>query len=198
MNANPLELFSDKGVVTFLSMGKSYLKSELYKRTLNARHNVSVHPSAEVDPETKFDTSGTITVGRDCRIRKYAVIAPSGGRISIGENSLVNAFGTLMGHGSVDIGTDVLIGPHTTIVAGNHTFDDPDTPIVHQEIVSEGIEIRDDVWIGANCTVLDGVTLGEGSVVAAGSVVTESVPAHTVVGGAPAEKIGERDGTQSP
>ncbi|GAA0553188.1 acyltransferase [Halorubrum ejinorense] len=197
MNANPLEVLTDKGVVTFLSMCRSYLESELYKRTLDARHNVSVHPSAEIDPETKFDTSGTITVGRDCRIRKYAVIAPSGGRISIGENSLVNVFGTLMGHGPVDIGTDVLIGPHTTVVAGNHTFDDPETPIVRQDVVGTGIEVRDDVWIGANCVVLDGVTLGEGSVVAAGSVVTESVPAHTVVGGAPAEKIGERDGSQS-
>jgi len=193
MNGNPLELVSDKGVVTFLSMCRSYLEGELHKRVLDARHNVSIHPSAEVDPETNFNTSGIITVGRDCRIRKYAVIAPSGGRIAVGENSLLNVFGTLLGPGSVDIGTDVLIGPHTTVVAGNHTFDDPDTPIVRQEVASEGIEIRDDVWIGANCTVLDGVTLGKGSVIAAGSVVTESVPAHTVVGGTPAEQIGTRD-----
>lgn len=192
MNANPLKILSEKGVVTFLLMCRSYLGGELYKMTLNARHNVSVHPSAEVDPETKFDTNGTITVGRGCRIRKYAVIAPSGGRISIGENSLVNAFGMLIGHGSIEIGTDVLIGPHTTIAAGNHTFDDPDTSIVRQDVVGRGIEIRDDVWIGANCVVLDGVTLGEGCVVAAGSVVTESVPARTIVAGAPAEQIGER------
>ena len=198
MNANPLELFSDKGVVTFLSMCKSYLEEGLYKRTLNARHNVSVHPSAEIDPETKFDTNGTITVGRDCRIRKYVVIAPSGGRIDIGENSLVNSFGMIMGRGPVEIGADVLIGPHTTVVAGNHTFDDPDTPIVQQDVVGTGITIRDDVWIGANCAVLDGVTIGEGSVVAAGSVVTESVPDHTVVGGAPAEEIGDRGASQSP
>lgn len=198
MNANPLKLVSDKGLVTFLFMCRSYLESELHKRILNARHNVSVHPSADVSPETKFDTSGTISIGRDCRIRRYAVIAPSGGRISIGENSLVNVFGTLMGHGSVDIGADVLIGPHTTIVAGNHTFDDPNTPIVQQDVVGKGIDIHDDVWIGANCTVLDGVTLEEGSVVAAGSVVTESVAARTVVGGAPAKKIGDRGESQSP
>lgn len=197
MNANPLKILSEKGIVTFLLMCRSYLEGELYKMILNARHNVSVHPSAEVDPETKFDTNGKITVGRDCRIRRYAVIAPSGGRISIGENSLVNASGMLIGHGSVDVGTDVLIGPHTTIVAGNHTFDDPDTPIVQQEVAGKGIEIRDDVWIGANCTVLDGVTLGEGSIVAAGSVVTESVPARAIVAGAPAEKIDDRGESRS-
>lgn len=192
MNSAPLEILSEKGVVTFLSMCRSYLESELYKKALNARRNVSVHPSAEIDPDATFETNGTIAVGPDCRIREHVVIAPSGGRITVGENSLVNVFGTLLGHGSVDIGADVLIGPHTTIVAGNHTFDDPDTPIVQQEVASVGIEIRDDVWIGANCAVLDGVTLGTGSVVAAGSVVTESVPAYTVVGGAPAEQISDR------
>ena len=189
---NALDILINKGVVTFVSMCRSFLTEELYKRTLNARRNVSVHSSAEIDPETKFDTNGRIIIGRDCRIRKYAVLSPSGGRIEIGENSLINVFGTLLGHGSIEVGADVLVGPHTTIVAANHTFDDPDTPIVQQKIASEGIEIYDDVWIGANCTVLDGVTLGEGCVVAAGSVVTESVPEYTIVAGTPAKKVGDR------
>lgn len=198
MNANPLAVLADKGFVSFVAICWSHLREALYKRTLNARHNVTVHPTAEVDPETKFDANGDIAIGRDCRIRKYAVLSPSGGRIDIGSNSLVNVSGVLLGHGSIDIGADVLIGPQTTIVAANHTFDDTDTPVVHQPIRGEGIEIRDDVWIGANCTILDGVTLGEGCVVAAGSVVTESVPEYTVVGGTPAERIRDRGKDSTP
>jgi acetyltransferase-like isoleucine patch superfamily enzyme len=99
----------------------------------------------------------------------------------------------LLGAGSIRIGTDVLIGPHTVITASNHTFSDPDTSIVRQEISKEGIDIHDDVWIGANCTILDGVTLGEGAVVAAGSVVTESVPEYAVVAGAPAKQVKTRE-----
>ncbi|WP_434531453.1 acyltransferase [Haloarcula sp. NS06] len=99
----------------------------------------------------------------------------------------------LLGHGSIRIGTDVLIGPHTVLAAANHTFSDPKAPIIQQEISKEGIKINDDVWVGANCTILDGVTLGEGSVVAAGSVVTEPVPENAVVAGVPAKQIGTRN-----
>jgi acetyltransferase-like isoleucine patch superfamily enzyme len=196
MNAKPLDVLLNKGVVTFLSMVRSYLRRESHRRILDARHNVSIHPSAEVDPETKFDTNGTITVGPDCRVRRYAVLSPSGGHIDVGENTLLNVFVTLLGHGSIETGTDVLVGPHTTVVAANHTFEDAGRPIVRQDISGQGITIEDDVWIGANCTVLDGTTIGEGSVVAAGSVVTESVPEYTVVGGAPAKKLGERGGPE--
>jgi len=189
---NVLELLREKGPVTTAEICKSFVVKEVYKLYLERRRNVSVHGSAEVDPNSKFGADGPIVIGAECRIRRRAVIAPSGGRIEIGENSLVNAFTMLIGHGSIRVGADVLIGPHTVIAAANHTFSDSDTPIVQQEISKEGIEIHDDVWIGANCTVLDGVTLGEGAVVAAGSVVTESVPEHAIVAGAPAEQVGVR------
>jgi len=193
MKIGPFSLLTDKGLVTFAALCKSYLASELYKRYLNRRCNVSIDNTAEIDRETDFGTSGEITIHQNCRIRKYTVIAPSGGVIEVGSNSLINVFGTLLGHGSIRIGQDVLIGPHTTIVAANHTFTDQTVPIVQQDITKEGIEIQDDVWIGANCTVLDGVTIGEGAVVAAGSVVTESVPESAVVAGTPAEQIDTRN-----
>ena len=193
MKERLISLLTGKGLLTSAAVCKSYLTSELYKRYLNSRRNVTINKSADIDRETDFGTSGEIIIHNDCRIRKYTVISPSGGVIEIGSNSLVNVFGTLLGHGSIRIGQDVLIGPHTTIVAANHTFSDQATPIVQQNLRKKGIEIRDDVWIGANCTVLDGVTIGEGAVVAAGSVVTESVPEFTIVAGAPAEQIGTRN-----
>jgi len=192
MHSNPLKLLAEKGPVTFLLMCRSFLAEEIHRALLDRRRNVTVHPSVEVDSDATFGTAGTVTVARDCRIRERVVVSPSGGHIEIGENSLLNISVTLLGHGSITLGSDVLVGPQTTIVAANHTYEDPDTRIVQQEITREGIEIRDDVWIGANCTVLDGVTIGEGAVVAAGSVVTDSVPPYTVVAGAPAEVVSER------
>lgn len=188
-----LDILKEKGPVTTAGICKSYIFGELYKYYLSRRKNITVHGSVEISPNSKFGADGTIVIGSDCRIRRRAVISPSGGQIEIGENSLINAFSMLLGHGSIQIGANVLIGPHTVIAAANHTFSDPDIPIVRQEISKEGIEIQDDVWIGSNCTILDGVTLGEGAVIAAGSVVTESVSEYAVVAGTPAKQIATRN-----
>lgn len=60
----------------------------------------------------------------------------------------------------------------------------------------EAIEAEDDVWIGTDATIVSGVTIGEGSIVAAGTVVTEDVPPYTIVGGVPAEEVGQIDKTR--
>jgi len=65
-------------------------------------------------------------------------------------------------------------------------------PIINQGIISKGIKIEDDVWIGSNSTVLDGVTIGRGSVIGAGSVVTQDIPPFSVALGVPAKLIKER------
>ncbi|MCX7670135.1 MAG: acyltransferase, partial [Anaerolineae bacterium] len=74
---------------------------------------------------------------------------------------------------------------------------DPTRPFVEQGITAEGITIEDDVWIGAGAIITDGVHIGRGAVVAAGAVVTQDVPAHTVVGGVPARVLREITGPAS-
>lgn len=71
-------------------------------------------------------------------------------------------------------------------------FSDPDIPIKDQGLTQIGIAIEEDVWIGAGVRVLDGLVLGRGCVVAAGAVVTKSVPPRIVVGGVPAKQISTR------
>ena len=192
MTPSLTDVIGDKDLVTFLSAAVSTYAGVLKRHALNARRNASIHPAVEVNADTRFGSDGEIIIEAGCRLRKYAVIAPSGGHIHVGQNSFLNVFATLIGHGGIDIGENVLIGPHSTVVAANHTYDDADVTIDAQEISKEGVEIHDDVWIGANCTILDGVTVGEGSVVAAGSVVTKSVPEYSVVAGVPAEQIETR------
>jgi len=115
--------------------------------------------------------------------------------IRIGRDSLVGEYSVIRGQGGVVIGDRVYTSPFTQIIAVNHVFSDPQRPFVEQGITAEGIVIEDDVWLGAGAIITDGVRVGKGAVVAAGAVVTQDVPAHTVVAGVPAKPIKTIDGT---
>jgi acetyltransferase-like isoleucine patch superfamily enzyme len=95
-------------------------------------------------------------------------------------------------YGNVEIGNNVLIAPNVVIAGGNHGYLRNGIPMCFQSDNSLGIRIGDDVWIGANSVILDGVELGEGAVIAAGSVVNNSVEPYSIVAGVPARKIKER------
>jgi len=109
--------------------------------------------------------------------------------IRIGRDSLIGEYNVIRGQGGVVIGDRVYTSPFSQIIAVNHVFADPARPFVEQGITAEGIVIEDDVWIGAGAIITDGVRVGRGAVVAAGAVVIDDVPAHTVVGGVPARVI---------
>ena len=117
-------------------------------------------------------------------------------RIIIGRDSLVGEYSVIRGQGGIEIGDRVYTSPFTQIIAVNHVYDDPELPFIDQGITAEGIVIEDDVWLGSGAIITDGVRIGKGAVVAAGAVVTEDVPAHTVVGGIPARPIREIDNQQ--
>lgn len=136
-----------------------------------------------------------IHIGENTIIMHHAVLhvynfrnLPHSG-ITIGRDSLVGEFSVIRGQGGVTIGDRVYTSPFTQIIAVNHVFDNPNVPFVHQGITAQGIVIEDDVWLGAGAIITDGVRVGKGSVVAAGAVVTQDVPPHTVVGGVPARAI---------
>jgi acetyltransferase-like isoleucine patch superfamily enzyme len=93
---------------------------------------------------------------------------------------------------SVIIGRDVLIAPYCFITDTEHEFDDKTKPIFAQGWKYKPVIIEDDVWIGAHCVILSGVTIGKGCVIAANSTVLRDIPQGMVVGGNPAEIIRER------
>jgi acetyltransferase-like isoleucine patch superfamily enzyme len=109
--------------------------------------------------------------------------------ISVGEDSLIGEYTVIRGQGGVTIGDRVYTSPFTQILAVNHVYSDSSRPIIDQGITAVGIIIEDDAWIGAGAILTDGIRVGRGSVVAAGAVVTDDVPAHTVVAGVPARVI---------
>ncbi len=111
--------------------------------------------------------------------------------ISIG-NSVLGEFVYLNGYGGIEIGDDVLIGTGTMIFSHDHDFSDTTKLIRKQGLIKKPICIKDDVYIGCGVTILGNVTIHKGSVIGAGSVVTEDVPENTIVAGVPAKIISKR------
>ena len=94
--------------------------------------------------------------------------------------------------GGVRIGDRTLVGYRTQILSANHVIPEGQARIFGAGHAGKPISIGNDVWIGANCLILPGVTIGEGAVVAAGSVVTKPVEPFTIVAGCPARPIRKR------
>lgn len=153
---------------------------------LGERPGYRIHPRAFVAPDAH------VTAER-CHVGAFTTIAAGcvvRGDVEIGEHCSLNAGVVTMGE--VRIGSFVRIASYAVLVGENHVFDDLDRPIAAQGLTTEGLVVEDDVWIGANVTVLDGVRVGTGSVIAAGAVVTRDVPPRSVVAGVPARVIAER------
>lgn len=114
---------------------------------------------------------------------------------AIGEHSYIGPNAVLGPSGGIEIGSHVLIGPGLTISSENHRFDDLDKSIYEQGVEPGAVHIADNCWIASNVTILAGVSLGEGCVVAAGAVVTRDVVPNSVVGGTPARLLRMRGQT---
>jgi acetyltransferase-like isoleucine patch superfamily enzyme len=135
----------------------------------------------DVFPWNHFD------IGNDTTIEDFAVINNGVGDVIIGNSVRVGIGTTLIG--PVNLGNKVMIAQNVAISGLNHTFTDVTVSIKEQPVSVKKITIADETWIGANATIVAGVTIGKHSVIAAGSVVTKSVPDYSVVAGNPARII---------
>lgn len=109
-----------------------------------------------------------------------------GTEISVGRNVFINQNCTFYDLGGLDIADDVMIGPSVSLITSGHPLEPSQRRAF---VIARPISIGRNVWIGAGATIIGGVTVGENSVVAAGSVVTKDVPPNTLVGGNPARVI---------
>lgn len=112
-----------------------------------------------------------------------------GDGISIGNNVGIGEFAYIGGAGGVSIGDDTIVGQYLSIHSEDHQFSDPSQLIRLQGVKRQGIEIGSNCWIGAKVTFCDGSAIGDGCVVAAGSVVTKKFDDHCLIGGVPAKVI---------
>lgn len=120
----------------------------------------------------RLNNPNMISVGDDCYLGSGVQLYPWNAPIAIGNHALIAA--------------------GVRMITRSHGFEDLDRPMADQGYVNAPITIEDDVWIGFRAIILAGVTIGKGSVVGAGAVVTGDVPPYTVVGGVPAQTIKKR------
>ncbi len=134
-------------------------------------------------------------IGR--RVVYYAgIFLFTGRKLVVGDDVDFAARVLVTTDGGLTIGDRVLIGYGTQILTRNHRIPPMPGRIFGAGHENGPVEIGDDVWIGANCVILPGVTIGDHAVIAAGSVVTKPVPSGAIVGGVPAKLIKNREASQ--
>jgi len=140
----------------------------------------------------KLSLGSKVSIGSFSRVIIAISLHQVGEHISIGNHVGIGEFAYLGGGGGLRIGHHCIVGQYFSCHPENHIHDDIETPIRLQGVTRKGIVIGPNCWIGSKVTILDGVTIGEGCVIAAGSVVTKSFPDHSVIGGVPAKVLRSR------
>jgi acetyltransferase-like isoleucine patch superfamily enzyme len=114
------------------------------------------------------------------------------GQIIIDEGTYIGPYTCISAYGQLKIGKNCLIASHSSIYAHNHNFTAHDKLIAEQGFNYKGITIEDNCWLGSGVRVLDGVTIGQGSVIGAGAVVTKNIPPYSIAMGVPAKVVSTR------
>jgi len=137
-----------------------------------------------------------------CSLDRGVVLLCSGERnnkakLSIGEGSYINRGTFLDAVESLTIGRHVAIGPGCYITDHDHGLD-PSRPPLAQQMIAAPTRIEDWVWIGANAVILKGVTIGQRTIIGAGSVVTRDLPPNVIAVGVPARVVRQREASDEP
>ena len=161
------------------------------------------NPAMQTDGMAFFGPRSIIQISRQARCqigrafttdRDIEIVVMPHASLVIGHDCYVGHGSTLAVSQAVTIGDDALVGDLVSIRDHDHCFDDIDTPVRMQGLVSSPIVIGRNVWIGAKATITRGVTIGNNVIVTANAVVTKDVPNNAVVGGVPARVIRYRAG----
>lgn len=136
-----------------------------------------------------LDIGNNVNIGAYSRIEISRTFHDVGAYIRIGNNVGLGEFAHLGGAGGLEIGDDCIIGAYLSCHPENHLFDNPTIPIRLQGVSRKGIKVGSNCWIGAKVTILDGVEIGDNCILAAGAVITKSMPANAIIGGVPAKVL---------
>jgi len=186
------------------------LKGMLINQLRLARDRIVLERIAARFEHCRIDPRAVIRIRKHCRVEfgkhvtigAYTVIsiepdnvtcAEDGAVLVVGDHTYFGELNNIRVAGITRIGAKCLISQGVSIIGSNHSFDSG-IPITEQPSRTDklGVVIEDDVWIGTNATILPGVTIGRGAVVAAGSVVTADVPPGAIVAGVPARVVRTR------
>lgn len=173
-------------------------------RSVTLRHPKKVHLGAGVaiDDYAVLDAKGEnnagIYLGDGVLVGRSTVLSCKNGNLYIGDHTNVAMSCFIQSARDVRIGAKVLFGAYCYVIGGgDHVATRTDLPVMDQGQTIKGITIEDNVWLGADVKVVDGVTIGRDAILGAGAVVIADVPAYGVVAGVPARFIRDRRGVET-
>ncbi len=157
---------------------------------------IKIDDSARVSALADIEDSvrgSLIEIGPETSIDSFVKIKPAGGTgdVRIGARVAINSCVVIYSGNGVAIGDNVAIAANTTIAPTNHEYRERDKPIAAQRFMASkgGVIIEEDVWIGANCVLLDGTILRKGAVLGAGSLANREYPPYSINIGSPAKTV---------
>lgn len=160
---------------------------------------IEIHSSAKISLLADIEDSirgSRIQIGENSVVDSFVKIKPAGGLgdLIIGDHVVINSGCVLYTGNGIRIGNNVAVAANCTFAPVNHSYGFRDKLICEQGFLPSkgGILIEDDVWIGANCVLLDGSILRRGCVVGAGSIVRGELEKYSIYVGQPLKKIGLR------
>ena len=165
-----------------------FLRRIIYRPLMAGGRLFDLLERVEISGLANLSLGDGVTIESGCAL--YCMNAP----LTLGKGCYLNRNVRLGSAGDVPLimGDNVMVGPNVVIDTSRHNHDRLDLPMKEQGLSYEPITVGDDVWIGSNAVITCGVTIGRGSIVGAGAVVTRDVEEFSIVGGVPAKPIHER------
>lgn len=166
--------------------------------TLRHPHKISVGDNSFIDDYAVLDAKGKhnkgIIIGKNVFLGRNTILSCKEGDIEIMDYANISANCSLLSETSIKVGKYSFLAGHCYLVGGgNHSFERTDIPIMFQPSLTKGgINIKEDAWLGASVTVLDGVTVGQGCIIGAGAMVNKSISDYYLAVGVPAKEIRKR------
>jgi acetyltransferase-like isoleucine patch superfamily enzyme len=191
----------------YRSLFKSMGKNVVLGKGLTIRHpsKISLGNNVAIDDFCALDARGDeeseITIGEKSIIGRNAILRTKNGKIVIGKGCCVGSLSILSSSSTLTIGENTLIASCNYLIAGGqHAFEQVNVPIASQGMISKGgINVGNNVWIGARGTVLDGCSIGDNAIIGACSLVNKSIPDYAIAYGVPAKMTRDRrDNAPSP
>ena len=185
----------------FPGLFKKVGKKVVFGRNMTIRHpkKIEIGDNVTIDDYTVIDAKGEnnngIKIGSNVLVGRNTTLSCKGGDIEIGDYSNIGPNNILISESTLKMGKYVFTSGQVYMIAGgNHTFEHRDTPIWLQPSISKGgIQLEDDIWIGASSTILDGVRIGKGAIIGAATLVHKRIRPYTINLGVPAQLVKKRE-----
>ena len=159
-------------------------------------HKIAIGDNVVIDDGCCLDAKGSdrdgIRIGNGVFLGRNTILSCKNGNIVIEANANIGFNCEIFSASHVRLGQNVLMAAYTYLVGGDHLYDRVDMPVLQQGRTSSGIDVGDNVWLGAHVVVADGSRIGRDAIIGAGAVVIGEIPECQVAAGVPAKIVRDR------